>query len=615
MAKTKAPKKLKEYPVPTDRHALVIVNPWGVPPEGFTRCTPQQWRGFYNNLASWVECACGIQPIGMWRTSEGGREQVFVDMPFGGDALTTTIPGTNDRSLTKLGRRLLGAHYASRFFWCPRALNAWQGHVVSVYEYDWKRHGDLDRKFDHFIQDTPALTDEFVCRRGDNYPLPDAPLPNPVKWLLKLPPADAWATPAPINASLSNVSAVVTPPPLSQSPPAAAASPSPAPETFIKRDPYEEEDELMQHVKNEMEDPPVKFEDQADFKEEDNDPRTMIKRDPYEEENEQMDGLRDLERDRNSEERQHVERWQPYETPLLPGMRQRDGEPICVKQESEDPRPLHEEAAEGRINVKQEEQSRPLYNEEEGRRILADLLRMQREERVQREEQSNQAVQQVKREPVDSGLVPSGRGRNFSGREGREYRRERERSQTLASSSSPVRVKQEPDDGRRNMMLASPTSQVDDFLSSCLPGGQERGERQNIDDNKARWVRREYQRLNGDRHELQWDRRINGDMRRRNDERRREGERQHDEDAQRDQRRPIVKREPVDQSLNDGRTRDPRRTQPAPTADPRIRIKREMDDGSGMFKSRTFDNSEVCARAGTSLSGRSDQWKRVKREM
>ncbi|KAK0450036.1 hypothetical protein EV421DRAFT_1297500 [Armillaria borealis] len=468
MAK-KGLKKLKEYPVPTDRHALVIINPWGVPPGGFTRCTTQQWRGFYNNLASWIECACGIQPIGMWRTSEGGREQIFVEMPFGGNVLTTTVPGTNDKSLTELGRRLLGAHHASRFFWCPRAINAWQGHVVFVYEYDWKTQGDLDQKFDHFIQDTPALTDKFVCRRGDDYPLPDAPPLRMSKWVLKLPSADAWVTPAPINAP--------TPPPLPPS--SRVASPSPVPEINIKRDPYEEEDELMQQVKIEMEDCPVKFEDQPDFKEEDTDPRMKIKTDPYQEEDEQMDGLRDLERGRDLEEQQHAERWQPYETPLLPGMRQHDEEHIRVKQESEDPHPLHDESA-SRSSIKQEEQSRPLYNEEDGRRVLADLLRtqredeitgrrgikqeeqsrrmsscpsrhchaynldsialyneedgrrvladllrIQREEREQREVQPSQALQRVKLEPVDNKLPEQ------------EYKREGQRSQTLASSSSP----------------------------------------------------------------------------------------------------------------------------------------------------------------------------------
>ncbi len=281
----------------------------------------------------------------MWRTSEGGREQVFVEMPFGGNALTTTIPGTNDKSLTELGRRLLGAHHASRFFWCPRAINVWQSHVVFVYELTGRRRviwikvrllpcllcnllTVLLAEFDHFIQDTPVLTDEFICRRGDNYPLPDAPPPRMSKWVLKLPSADAWATPAPINPP--------TPPPLPPS--SRVASPSPAPETNIKRDPYEEEDELMQQVKVEMEDSPVKFEDQPEFKEEDSDPWMKIKRDPYQEEDEQMDGLRDLERGHDLEEQPHAERWQPYETPLLPGTRQRDEEPIRVKQESEDPR-------------------------------------------------------------------------------------------------------------------------------------------------------------------------------------------------------------------------------------------------------------------------------------
>ncbi len=261
-------------------------------------------------------------------------------------------------------------------------------------------------EFDHFIQDTPVLTDEFICRRGDNYPLPDAPPPRMSKWVLKLPSADAWATPAPINPP--------TPPPLPPS--SRVASPSPAPETNIKRDPYEEEDELMQQVKVEMEDSPVKFEDQPEFKEEDSDPWMKIKRDPYQEEDEQMDGLRDLERGHDLEEQPHAERWQPYETPLLPGTRQRDEEPIRVKQESEDPRrklvlnpichglmetfiALHDESA-SRRGIKQEEQSRrmssrhfrhchaykldsiALYNEEDGRRVLADLLRTQREDEI-----------------------------------------------------------------------------------------------------------------------------------------------------------------------------------------------------------------------------------------
>ncbi|KAK0193633.1 hypothetical protein F5146DRAFT_391866 [Armillaria mellea] len=368
MAK-KGLRKLKEYPVPTDRHALVIINPWGVPPGGFTQCTPQQWRGFYNNLVSWIECACGIQPIGMWRTSEGGREQVFVEMPFGGTALTTTMPGTNDKSLTELGRRLLGAHNASRFFWCPRAINAWKGHVVSVYEYDWKVQGDLDQKFEHFIQDTPALTDQFICRRGDNYPLPDVPPPKMNKWMLKLPSPDAWATPAPIDAPLSDAP---TPPPLPPS--SRVASASPAPETNIKRDPYEEEDELMRQFKVETEDSSVKFEDQPGFKGEDSDLWMKIKRDPYQEEDEQMDGLRDLECGRHLEEQQHAERWQPYETPLLPGMHQHDKEPIHVKQENEEQRcelalntichwlketfiVLRDQNT-GRRDIKQEEQSR-----------------------------------------------------------------------------------------------------------------------------------------------------------------------------------------------------------------------------------------------------------------
>ncbi|SJL00014.1 uncharacterized protein ARMOST_03325 [Armillaria ostoyae] len=612
MAK-KGLKKLKEYPVPTDRHALVIINPWGVPPGGFTQCTTQQWRGFYNNLASWIECACGIQPIGMWRTSEGGREQVFVEMPFGGNALTTTIPGTNDKSLTELGRRLLGAHHASRFFWCPRAINAWQGHVVFVYEYDWKTQGDLDQKFDHFIQDTPALTDKFVCRRGDDYPLPDAPPPRMSKWVLKLPSADAWATPAPINAP--------TPPPLPPS--SRVASSSPAPETNIKRDPYEEEDELMQQVKIEMEDFPVKFEDQPDLKEEDDtDPWMKIKRDPYQEEDEQMDGLRDLERGRDLEEQQHAERWQPYETSLLPGMRQHDEEPIRVKQESEDPRPLHDEITgrrgikqeeqsrplyneedgrrvladllrtqredeiTGRRGIKQEEQPRPLYNEEDGRRVLADLLRIQREEREEREAQSSQALRRVKLEPVDNKLPEQ------------EHKRERQRSQTLASSSSPVRVKREPDDSRRSMTLVPPTSQVDDFLNSCLPGGrEERGQSRHINDDKARPGDRERQGLSRDEHEHQWDRRLDGHTQKRNDERGREGDPRYSEDKRHDERRPMVKREPVDLPPSDGRTRDPRRAH-GTTTDPRVRIKREIDDSSA-----------------ASLNGRSDQWKRVKREV
>lgn len=168
MAK-KGLKKLKEYPVPTDRHALVIINPWGVPPGGFTQCTTQQWRGFYNNLASWIECACGIQPIGMWRTSEGGREQVFVEMPFGGNALTTTIPGTNDKLLTELGRRLLGAHHTSRFFWCPRAINAWQSHVVFIYEYDWKTQGDLDQSAPFTLSSVSSL-DNSIGRVRPFYP-------------------------------------------------------------------------------------------------------------------------------------------------------------------------------------------------------------------------------------------------------------------------------------------------------------------------------------------------------------------------------------------------------------------------------------------------------------
>ncbi|KAK0485061.1 hypothetical protein IW261DRAFT_1460286 [Armillaria novae-zelandiae] len=615
MAK-KGLKKLKEYHVPTDRHALVIINPWGVPPGGFTQCTTQQWRGFYNNLASWIECACGIQPIGMWRTSEGGREQIFVEMPFGGNALTTTIPGTNDKLLTELGRRLLGAHHSSRFFWCPRAINAWQGHTVFVYEYDWKTQGDLDQKFDHFIQDTPALTDEFICRRGDNYPVPDAPPPKMVKWVLKLPSADAWATPAPMVAPPIDAP---TPPPLLPS--SRVASPPSAPEANIKRDPYEEEDELMQHVKIETEDALVKFEDPPEGKEEDSDLRINIKRDPYQEEDEQLDGLRDLERGHDLEQQQRAERWQPYETPLLSGMRQRDEELTCVKQENEDPDPSHDESASrrsikqeeqsrplynekdgrrvladilriqredeiaGRTDIKQEEHSRPLYNEENGRRVLADLLRIQGEERQQHEVQSSQALPRVKLEPVDDKLP------------GQEDKRQRQRSQTLPSSSSPVRVRRESDDSRRSMRLASPTSQVDDFLNSCLSGEREEGKQlRHIDDDKARWGDRERSR---DGHEHQRDRRIEGRTQKRNDERRRGGDLRHDEDKRHDERRPTIKREPVDLPPSNGRTRDPRQAHGTITdRDPRVRIKREMDDGSA-----------------ASLNGRSAQWKRIKREV
>ncbi|KAK0220270.1 hypothetical protein IW262DRAFT_1556051 [Armillaria fumosa] len=134
-------------------------------------------------------------------------------------------------------------------------------------------------------------------------------------WVLELLSADAWVTPAPMNGPPNDAP---TSPPLPPS--SRVASPSPAPEANIKSDRYEE-DELMQQVKIETEDAPVKFEDRPEGKEEDK----------------QMDGLRDLEHGCDSEERQHAERWQPYETPLLPGMRQRDEEPIRVKQEGEDP--------------------------------------------------------------------------------------------------------------------------------------------------------------------------------------------------------------------------------------------------------------------------------------
>ncbi len=141
-----------------------------------------------------------------------------------------------------------------------------------------------------------------------------------------------------------------------------------------------------------------------------------------------------------------------------------------------------------------------------------------------------------------------------------ESQRERQRSQTLASSSSPVRVKREPNDSRRSMTLVSPTSQVDDFLNSCLPGGREEsGQSQHINDDTARWGDRERQRLSRDEYERQQDRCLDGHTQKRNDERRREGDPRYGEDRRHDERRPMVKREPVDPSPSDGRTRDPRR--------------------------------------------------------
>ncbi len=141
-----------------------------------------------------------------------------------------------------------------------------------------------------------------------------------------------------------------------------------------------------------------------------------------------------------------------------------------------------------------------------------------------------------------------------------EYKCERQRSQTLASSSSPLRVKREIDDSRRSMTLVSPTSQVDDFLNSCLPGGgEERGQSRHFNDDTARWGDRERQRLSRDEHERQRDRRLDGHTQKINDERRREGDLRYGEDRRHDERRPMVKREPVDPSPSDGRTRDPRR--------------------------------------------------------
>ncbi|KAK0495351.1 hypothetical protein EDD18DRAFT_270202 [Armillaria luteobubalina] len=460
---------------------------------------------------------------------------------------------------------------------------------------------NLLAEFDHFIQDTPALTDEFICRRGDNYPLPDAPPPRMSKWVLKLPSADAWATLASMSAPTIDAP---TPPPLPPS--SRVASPSPAPETKIKRDPYEEEDELIQQVKIETEDAPVKFEDKPEGKEEDSVPWIKIKRDPYEEEDEQIDGLHD------SEERQHAERWQPYETPLLPGMRQHDEDPIRVKQEGEDPHPFHhdstsrgsikqeeqsrplyneddgrrvladllriqrEDEITGRRDIKQEEQSRPLYNEEDGRRVLADLLRIRGEERGQHEVQSSQALPRVKLEPMDDKLSEQ------------EYKRERQRSQALPSSSLPVYVKREFEDSRRSMILDKPASQVDDFLNSCLPGGREEiGQPRPINDDKARWGGQGRSR-DGQGH--QQNRRVEDRTRRR------EGDLRYDEGRRHEERRPMIKREPVDLPPSNGRTRDPRRAHGIAT-DARVRMKREMDDGSA-----------------ASLTGQSDQWKRVKRE-
>ncbi len=87
-------------------------------------------------------------------------------------------------------------------------------------------------------------------------------------------------------------------------------------------------------------------------------------------------------------------------------------------------RTQREDEITGRRGIKQEEQSqrmsfRPfrhchaynldsiaLYNEEDGRRVLADLLRIQKEEREQREVQSSQALRRVKLERMFPLLLP-----------------------------------------------------------------------------------------------------------------------------------------------------------------------------------------------------------------
>ncbi|KAK0223067.1 hypothetical protein IW262DRAFT_794130 [Armillaria fumosa] len=194
-----------------------------------------------------------------------------------------------------------------------------------------------------------------------------------------------------------------------------------------------------------------------------------------------------------------------------------------------------------------------------------------------------------------------------------EYKRERQRSQTLPSSSSPVHVKRESDDSRRSMTLGNPASQVDDFLNSCLPGGrrEEGGQSRHIKDDKTRWGDQERSR---DGQEHQQNRCVEGHTQRRSDERRREGDLRYDEDRRHDERRPMIKREPVDLPPSNGRTRDPRRAHGTAT-DPRVRIKRELDDVSGMFYGRVFLLPDIFVLVAASLTGQSDQWKRVKREV
>ncbi|KAK0193632.1 hypothetical protein F5146DRAFT_391772 [Armillaria mellea] len=161
------------------------------------------------------------------------------------------------------------------------------------------------------------------------------------------------------------------------------------------------------------------------------------------------------------------------------------------------------------------------------------------------------------------------------------------------------------------MTLVSPTSQVDNFLNSCLSGGrEEKGQSRHINDDKTKWGDRERSR---DEHERRWDRCIDGHTQKRNDEQHREGDSRYGQDRRHDERRSMVKREPVDLPPNDGRTRDPRRAHGV-TTDPRVRIKREMDDNSGMFYCCIFLLPNLFIFAAANLNGRSDQWKRVKRK-
>ncbi|KAF8214027.1 hypothetical protein K438DRAFT_994200 [Mycena galopus ATCC 62051] len=284
--------KFKSYKIPAGRHYVLIREPW---PYNASMSTARSPQNYVNAVTTWICCMVGdlcdtnINPSDVRIFSQSTHRDLIVEI----ESETLNI------------NHLLGAHHASDFLIEPGHAN----NCTSVlYEYDYARFNSPDKTNwrsdvpSNLLRPTPVKCEDM----GSSYPTPSPTDAMRHKWAKHLPgrltlghpdciqqtPTSATDPPPPANqpagpsaprepsqqpsvAAIQKREASLSPPTRSPPPPeevppsqfvftpyerplhfpsgpTAVRSPSPPVPvpTRTKRDPYEEEEDALQHLRD-----------------------------------------------------------------------------------------------------------------------------------------------------------------------------------------------------------------------------------------------------------------------------------------------------------------------------------------------------------------------------